>query len=188
MLKFAILGFLSYTPMTGYDIKQRMDRSTSHFWHAKQSQIYTTLKCLEQEGCIESHVEEQTDRPDKRIYTLTPEGRRQLKTWLEEPYTECSPRKETLVLKMFFAAQMDPQSAISQLRIQRDVHAKQLAYYRTDTVRSIQQAEEEFPALKQDAIMWEATRRFGEMYEDVYIQWIDEMIQQLSSNRETESR
>ena len=49
MLKYAILGFLSYTPMTGYDIKLRMDRSTSHFWHAKLSQIYTTLKSLEEE-------------------------------------------------------------------------------------------------------------------------------------------
>jgi PadR family transcriptional regulator, regulatory protein AphA len=180
MLKFAILGFLSYTPMTGYDIKQRMDRSTAHFWHAKQSQIYTTLKSLEQEGCIESHVEEQTDRPDRRIYTLTSEGRRQLKTWLEEPYTECSPRKETLVLKMFFAAQMKPETALSQLRIQRDLHAKQLLYYRIDTVRSIQQAQEEFPVLKQDALMWEATRRFGEQYEELYVRWIDEMIQLFS--------
>jgi DNA-binding PadR family transcriptional regulator len=180
MLKFAILGFLSYGPMTGYEIKQRMDRSTVHFWHAKQSQIYTTLKGLEEEGCVESRVEEQTERPDRRVFTLMPEGRRQLQIWLNEPYTECSPRKETLVLKMFFAAQMEPDAALSQLRIQRDIHAKQLAYYVMDTVRSIQQAEEEFPALKQDAVMWEATRRFGEMYEEIYVRWIDEMIQLLS--------
>lgn len=180
MLKYAILGFLSYTPMTGYDIKLRMDRSTTHFWHAKQSQIYTTLKNLEQEGCVESQVHEQAERPDRRIYTLTSDGRRQLKDWLDEPYTENSPRKEPLVLKMFFAAQMKPEIALSQLRLQRDLHARQLAYYLTDTVHSIRQAEEEFPALKQDAVMWEATRRFGEQYEELYIRWIDEMIQLFS--------
>jgi len=42
MLKHAILGFLKYKPSTGYEIKQTMDKSTGHFWHAKQSQIYTT--------------------------------------------------------------------------------------------------------------------------------------------------
>jgi PadR family transcriptional regulator, regulatory protein AphA len=185
MLKFAILGFLSYSPMTGYDIKQRMDRSTTHFWHAKQSQIYTTLKSLEQEGCVESLVKEQTERPDRRIYTLTNEGRQQLNIWLNEPYTECSPRKETLVLKMFFAAQMEPESALSQLRLQRDLHARQLEYYRIDTTRSIQQAEEEFPALKKDALMWEATRRFGEKYEELYVHWIDEMILLFSGQQPT---
>jgi DNA-binding PadR family transcriptional regulator len=183
MLKYAILGFLSYSPMTGYDIKQRMDRSTTHFWHAKQSQIYTTLKGLEEEGCVQSQVEEQADRPDRRIYSLTAEGRQQFKTWLDEAYTECSPRKETLVLKMFFAAQMKPETALSQLRLQRDLHAKQLVYYRMDTVSSIRQAEEEFPMLKQDALMWEATRRFGEQYEELYVRWIDEMIQLLSGQQ-----
>jgi PadR family transcriptional regulator, regulatory protein AphA len=180
MLKYAILGFLSYGPMTGYEIKQRMDRSTVHFWHAKQSQIYTTLKGLEEDGGVESRVEEQTERPDRRVYTLMPEGSRQLQSWLNEPYTECSPRKETLVLKMFFAAQMDPDAALSQLHIQRNLHNRQLTYYRDDTVSSIQQAAEEFPTLKQDAVMWDATRRFGEMYEEIYVRWIDEMIQLLS--------
>ena len=44
MLKYVLLGFLNYTPMTGYELKQFMDESTANFWHAKQSQIYTTLK------------------------------------------------------------------------------------------------------------------------------------------------
>ena len=180
MLKYAILGFLSYTPMTGYDIKLRMDRSTSHFWHAKLSQIYTTLKSLEQENCVNSSVVEQTERPDRRIYTITDCGLSELKKWLDEPYTECSPKKETLVLKMFFAARMDREAAISQLMIQREIHRKQLAYYRNEVVQSIQDAETEFPDLKFDARMWEATRKFGEQYEELYVAWIEEMLRELS--------
>lgn len=180
MLKYAILGFLSYTPMTGYDIKLRMDRSTTHFWHAKLSQIYTTLKSLEEEGCVESSMQEQADRPDRRIFRLTPAGERELKTWLEEPYTECSPKKETLVLKMFFAARMDREAALAQLRIQLDIHRKQLAYYRDEVVEHIRAAEDEFPALQEDAHMWEATRRFGEMYEEIYVRWIEDLIKDLT--------
>ncbi len=180
MLKYAILGFLSYTPMTGYDIKLRMDRSTSHFWHAKLSQIYTTLKSLEEEMCVKSSVVEQTERPDRRIYTVTDKGLLELKMWLDEPFTECSPKKETLVLKMFFAARMDRDAAIAQLKIQLDIHRKQLAYYRNEVVQSIQNAEKEFPGLKFDALMWEATRKFGEHYEELYVTWIEEMLRDLS--------
>lgn len=176
MLKFAILGFLGYSPMTGYEIKQRMDRSTTHFWHARQSQIYTTLKALEEEGYVTSKIQEQAERPDKRVYFITDNGRSNFLAWLQEPYIECSPKKETLVLKMFFAAQMESDTALSQLQIQLNIHRKQLDYYRNESVKGIKLAEAEFPGLAGDARMWEATRRFGEMYEDIYVRWIEEMI------------
>ena len=45
-LEFAILGFLSYHPSTGYDLKKMFDVSIRHFWPADQSQIYRTLARL----------------------------------------------------------------------------------------------------------------------------------------------
>lgn len=176
MLRYAILGFLRYSPMTGYEIKQRMDRSTTHFWHAKLSQIYVTLKTLEKEGCVTSAIEEQSDRPDKRVYSVTQSGRNQFSDWLQEPYYECSPKKETFVLKMFFAASMSSDQMRTQLQIQLDVHKKQLDYYRHEVLESIKIARDEFPMLQSDARLWEATRRFGEMYEEVYVRWIEEML------------
>ncbi len=142
MLKYAILGFLGYGPMTGYDIKQRMDRSTTHFWHAKLSQIYTTLTSLEQGGFVTSSIKEQSGKPDKRLYLLTEKGQADFIAWLNEPYTEYSPKKETLVLKMFFAAKMERTAALTQLQIQLDVHKKQLAYYKTDVIRDLQTAKQ----------------------------------------------
>ena len=53
MLKYALLGFLHYGPMSGYELKRRMDNSITHFWHAKLSQIYTTLKDLQAGGLVE---------------------------------------------------------------------------------------------------------------------------------------
>jgi len=32
------------------------------------------------------------------------------------------------------------------------------------------------PELKQDAHLWEATRRFGELHEKMYTKWLDETI------------
>ncbi len=177
MLKYILLGFLNYQPATGYELKQRMDSSTTHFWHAKLSQIYITLKALEEDGSLTSTLEAQADRPDKRIYTITPQGQADLHQWLAQPEMALSPKKETLVLKLFFSAQLDPQAILTQLRLQRELHNQQLAYYRDVSPQIIQQAADDFPMLAKDAALWEATRRFGEKYEALYVSWLDETIQ-----------
>jgi len=43
MLKYVLLGALSYQPLTGYQLKQFIDSTARHFWHAQISQIYRTL-------------------------------------------------------------------------------------------------------------------------------------------------
>lgn len=176
MLKYTLLGFLNYQPMTGYELKQRMDASTTHFWHAKLSQIYTTLKALQAEGLVTSGMEEQTDRPDKRVYTITPAGQAELHEWLAHPEMEISPKKEITVLKLFFSAQLEREAILTQLRIQLDLHHQQLSYYQEVTPQVIQQAAAEFPALARDALLWEATRSFGVEYEALYVRWLEETI------------
>ena len=49
-LRYALLGFLGLDSMTGYELKQNLDRSTQQFWHAGLNQIYPTLKQLEGDG------------------------------------------------------------------------------------------------------------------------------------------
>lgn len=186
MLKYVLLGFLTYAPMTGYELKQRIDRSTAHFWHAELSQIYVTLKSLEEAGGVASALHGQAGRPDRRIYTITPQGRRDFQNWLGEPHVELSPKKELLVLKMFFSAQMRREQALTQLQLALDLHRRQLAFYRQDVPASIHACEQEFPALKEDARMWEATRRFGEQYEELYVRWIEEMLE-VFQNDETQA-
>ncbi len=55
-LKHAILGFLSFKPLSGYDLKKAFDKSVHHFWPANQSQIYRTLSQMTDEGLIEKEV------------------------------------------------------------------------------------------------------------------------------------
>src|SRR5512133_2958002 len=98
MLKYALLGSLIYQPMSGYDLKQFTDRSTSNFWHAELSQIYVTLKALEKEELITSASVQQAARPDRRVYSITPAGRQALDEWLNEPFTGIAQYKDTLLL------------------------------------------------------------------------------------------
>ena len=176
MLKFALLGFLNYGPMTGYEIKQNMEGSTSNFWNAKLSQIYTALKSLEQEGLVHSSIRAQKERPDKRIYTITSEGRSNLQKWLAEPSTELAQQKDTFLLKFFFAAQTDKETALALLHLQKKLHQRQADFYRNRTRELIEGILKRNPAMQKDAIFWEATRRFGEVCEDTYVRWLIETI------------
>jgi PadR family transcriptional regulator AphA len=178
MLKYALLGFLNYQPHSGYDLKQLMDVSTSNFWHAKQSQIYTTLKKLEKDGLVISHIEPQESRPNRRVYEITETGQANLREWLSLPLMTIEPRKETILLKLFFSAQINPQAILTELRLQRNLHQAELEKYQTTTKDVIRQ----FAAstdMADDAQLWEATRRFGELYEEMYVRWLGQTIEVL---------
>jgi PadR family transcriptional regulator, regulatory protein AphA len=173
MLRYALLGILNYSPMNGYELKQFMDNSTSHFWHAKLSQIYTTLKTLEEEGLLVSTIEAQQERPDKRIYTITDAGRGALRAWLEQPLTEIEPAKDTLMLKLFFSAQVSKETILTQLRLQRALYAQVAEQF--GALAEITQMPRS-PELAKDALLWEATRSLGERLIVVYLGWLDDTI------------
>lgn len=176
MLKYAILGFLNYRSMFGYEIKQSMDGSIQHFWHSKLSQIYMTLKSLEKEKLLTSEIENQDDKPDRKRYTITICGKQKLNEWLNSTLMDIPQNKDGLLLKLFFSSQVIKQNILQELSLLRKLHLKQLALYQTETKDIIAKSKASSPDLKDDGILWEATRRMGEMYETMYIQWIDETI------------
>ena len=55
-LKHAILGFLSFKPLSGYDLKKAFDNAVRHGGPANQSQIYRTLTQMTKEGLLEKEV------------------------------------------------------------------------------------------------------------------------------------
>ena len=182
MLKYALLGFLNYDNKTGYELKQTMDRSTNHFWHAKQSQIYQTLKKLEADGLVVSHPEHQESRPDRRVYAITDSGKQAMAAWLAKPVTTLEPNKQLLLLKLFFSGGLGKESLLTQLRLLRKLHEQQLDLYKTESPNVIKQHGKSDPELNRDTIMWESTRRFGELHEIMYIDWLDETIRMIAEH------
>ena len=176
MLKCALLGFLKYESKTGYELKQTMDKSTAHFWHAKQSQIYTTLKKMEEYGLIISHPEPQDRRPDRRVYEITESGEKALQEWLLQPVTRLETAKHLLLLKLFFSGKLEKETILTQLRLLRNLHERQAELYKTESPDFIKKITDSNPELKQDACLWEATRRFGALHEKMYTRWLDETI------------
>jgi PadR family transcriptional regulator, regulatory protein AphA len=101
-LSHAILGFLEYQPMSGYDLKKNFDRSVAHFWSATQSHIYRALDTLESEGMVTSQVIPQEGKPNQKRYQITDAGRTELRRWLSTPLPVEHPRSAWLI-QVFFA-------------------------------------------------------------------------------------
>jgi len=174
-LIYTMLGFLALEPMTGYDLKKCMDNSTQFFWHAELSQIYPTLKQLENKGLITADVISQDGKPDKKVYSVTETGREALKAWLSEPLDETPAMKSTVMLKMFFLEFLEKEEIIAQMRCQLEAQRVRLKRYQYETRQQIQ----EFALTSNSegkGVLWELIRQYGELQAQTSIQWLENAI------------
>ncbi|MCX7571186.1 PadR family transcriptional regulator [Tumebacillus sp. DT12] len=120
-LRYAVLGLLSKAEMSGYDLTQRFTQEVSHFWNAHHTQIYRELQKLEDEGLLHHQVVEQSDRPDKKIYSLTDAGLEALLTWLSESPKPPKMKNESLLRVSLFHL-IPPERAIAFLEESKRAH------------------------------------------------------------------
>lgn len=102
---YAILGLLSWRPLSGYDIKKMFTGSAVLYWSGNNNQIYTTLLKLLENELVTRQVEIQEDSPMRKIYSITPRGQEELKKWL---LTEPDPPqlKNTFLIQLAWADQL----------------------------------------------------------------------------------
>lgn len=103
MLKFALLGLLRTQQRHGYDLKQAFEQLAGGTWTVNIGQIYTTLARLERDGFVQSEIVEQDLRPDRKVFSLTNSGEKELRRWLEQPAAEPIRLKDELFLKVILS-------------------------------------------------------------------------------------
>jgi DNA-binding PadR family transcriptional regulator len=81
-IRSAILGFLSWKPFTGYELKKIFADALSFHWSGNNNQIYGSLVELHKSGSVSIEVRQQEKLPAKKVYTITDEGRAELREWL----------------------------------------------------------------------------------------------------------
>ena len=112
-IDYVILGLLSHEDLTGYEIKKRMDTSLKYFWGASFGSIYPALSDLVERGLASKRNGAENGR-NKLIYSITEEGKKYLKEWLQIPAERDELRYETL-LKLFFGNEAGAAQAISHI-------------------------------------------------------------------------
>lgn len=106
-IKFVMLGFLSESPMTGYDLKKRFSDLDLFYWSGNSNQIYRNLVDLHEEGLVTVEVQQQESKPPRKIYTITEAGRSALREWmLSTP--EIPQFRNALLMQLTWADQVDP--------------------------------------------------------------------------------
>ncbi|MCR4514544.1 PadR family transcriptional regulator [Aeromicrobium sp. 50.2.37] len=97
MTSYAILGLLAFdgesetNGLTGYELKQRADRTLRFYWTSPaMSQIYTELDKLLQSELVHA-VEHTEGRRTTRRFKISDEGRTQVERWLSAPVDDPFP-------------------------------------------------------------------------------------------------
>jgi PadR family transcriptional regulator, regulatory protein AphA len=129
-LDLALLGLIAEVPgVSGYDIMKIFDLSMTHYWHAHPTQIYPTLDRMEESGLIKRRNVVQRNRPNKRLYTITPAGERLLIDWLESPFEGIN-LKHPPLLRCRFLGNLGADGAIASLKEEKRSWAIHLKRYR----------------------------------------------------------
>lgn len=141
-LKHAILGFLSFKSLSGYDLKKAFDNSVQHFWPANQSQIYRTLAGLKDEGLVEQEVIEREERLDMKIYHITETGQEELHQWLATPL---SPQdfREPFLIQIYFGGKLSEEEFDNLLQHEIRAAEERLVLYNSIYKPYLEKIEEQ---------------------------------------------
>lgn len=150
-LAHALLAFLNEQPLSGYDLKKLMDVSVGQFWTSTQSHIYKALGELQQKGWAIPQVVEQSGKPNRNEYHITPSGREELHEWLVTPLPPSSVR-EGWMIQLYFSQDLSNAQITAQLEAR--LHALD------ETLAVLESIQEQVDKARAGAIRAGLTRAF----------------------------
>jgi len=162
--------------MTGYEIMLVFRDSLRFFWSAQTSQIYRELQTLEAKGWVDKTLVPQQSKPDKNIYTITPEGHDELLRWLSDGELTLTSRSQIL-MKVFFLGERSREENIR--------YFEGLKEYCGIFLQGLDMAQEhvgQYRALVSEpekTVYWEMTVDYGRRNMQMYIEWAQSCIDRL---------
>lgn len=180
-LQYALLGLLSYKQMTGYDLKKLFDESISNFWYASLSQIYRELGVLENKGMLTSAIEKQSDRPDKKVYSITEDGKKAFKEWIKNfPEKLSKEKRDEFTLRIFFGSNLSKEELDSEFKRFRKEKEDQLVEIKNLYLLS-DKLIDQMKLFQGEKLYWKFVLRRAQLSLEMLIVWADECLEELES-------
>ena len=176
-VSYAIAAGLVDGPKTGYELTKGFQGSIGFFWTATHQQIYRELERILKLGWTTVTVEAQPGKPDRKKYSLTELGREELRRWVELPTVDGGSR-DPLLVKIFVGHIADAQKLIADLERKQQVHERKLKQYLEIEAQYFNQKK--MPVNKKYRYY---TLRHGIHYEDGWISWCKEVLQDLRNEK-----
>jgi DNA-binding PadR family transcriptional regulator len=181
-LKHAILGFLSFKSLSGYDLKKAFDYSVQHFWPANQSQIYRTLAGLKDEGLVDQEVIEREDRLDMKIYHITEAGREELHRWLSTPLQSADYR-EPFLIQVYFGGKLSDVELEALLQHEIRAMEERLAVY--ESIYKMYQERINSHDDSRSLFLSVATLEYGILSNQASLEWLKSVVERVESGNYT---
>jgi PadR family transcriptional regulator AphA len=176
-LSHAILGFLEYSPLTGYDLKKYFDQSIAHFWSATKSHIYQALEKLEQDGYVVSQLIPQEGRPNRKQYRITEAGHVELHKWLISPLPFTHVRDGWLI-QVFFSQFSTNDEIAALLEDRMRTMRERLEEYKTSTQAAVDQNAERVGVVRARQL-WQITLDHGIDYYEFELAWFERILKRV---------
>lgn len=117
-LPHIILGMLDQQSRSGYDLNRQLELTIHYFWETDISRIYRKLGDMAERGWVQFEVVVQEGAPNKKMYSITPQGQQELGRWLSEPGKSSGARNAFLAQLHFSGAiPIDSQMKVIKARI-----------------------------------------------------------------------
>ena len=169
-LSHAILALIAKKPKTGYEIAKEIERSVNFFWAATHQQIYKNLKELNEKDWVTFKSVKQEEKPDKKIYSITATGRKELEDWIKQDNIR-EPHKDSFLIKLFCADLVDPDILLQNLLSQKKSRKQKLSEY-----QNIQKKYFAKPKKHSTEMTFQfLTLRRGLLAEKAWLKWCDEV-------------
>jgi PadR family transcriptional regulator, regulatory protein AphA len=179
LIKQVILGLLSETPLTGYDLKKRVSSSMLLPWSGNSNQIYKALLELHEEGLVSVEEQQQMSKPPRKLYTLTEQGHQALRQWLQST-PDIAQFQSPLLVQLLWADQVEQSLLCAML----EQYVKELSIHIT-MLREQVRRQTDSPAHSQDSsLVIRAMQHWIDLYE-FHLQWIHKIRQSLPQTGET---
>jgi len=113
-----ILGILTQQSMSGYDIKRMLKGLGWLVGDASYGSLYPALHALHQDGLVTVEVQPGHDKPPRKVYSITEQGKTVLGAWVSEPQA-ANPSLKAFVMRLNLAGSLSEAGLVSDLRHRR---------------------------------------------------------------------
>ena len=176
-LLHGVLGFLNYQSMSGYDLTKAFSSSVQFFLNAQSSQIYLVLDKLEKQDFVTHELVIQTDKPSKKLYSITDAGRTEFIRWLSSPGESISAEfKSAFLMKVFFSGNRTPEENVAMFKTFAN-DCRSVLVSMDSIPASVQRYSPEVPA--EAPLYWQFDADFGYSYIKMCIEWAERCIEKL---------
>jgi len=174
-LQHAILVALTDGAKSGYDIAKLFDDSTGFFWRARHSQIYRELSKLKERGWASSEEIEQSGKPNRIVFSITPDGRQGLVEWSRKP-SQVHELKDDFLVQLYALEHIDIEALRANILARQERHRDHLKDY-----------EAKYSALEGSTNLTDIGRQLALevalIYEREWAEWGERALARLSSER-----